>query len=100
MCHNLISLHLFRRYNILNYQPQTGADGGTTYDYKTIGTWEAGVLNLDLNAIYWPQGPATNKGDLKGIVKSVCAEPCKWDQAQVTLCFMAGNNRQAERQTD
>ncbi|CAG5134430.1 unnamed protein product, partial [Candidula unifasciata] len=73
------------KYNILNYQPKVKADGNTTYDYVTIGTWETGVLKLDINNIYWPQGGPASKGELKGIVKSVCAEPCNWDQVQVKV---------------
>ncbi|XP_076466154.1 uncharacterized protein LOC143297622 [Babylonia areolata] len=60
------------RYEILNYQPVTHADGNVTYEYVTIGQWMTGNLELNESAIYWPgKGQNSDKP-----FNSVCSQPC------------------------
>ena len=61
------------KYSIMNFIHTNGS-----YVYKTVGSWEAGILILNQSSITW-----VNNSNLPS--KSVCSEPCKPDEAVRTV---------------
>ena len=56
-------------YNIVNLQPVTVNDSDTSFDYKEVGYWSNGKLNLTVDNIWWN----TDDGQPPS---STCSLPC------------------------